>query len=113
MHEYEFDLIPPAAGTFTTAVALSTFTYLMMEIPELQEQLHNEISRNVGAATPSGEHRKSCALMEATILEILRFISHVPLNLPHYTLQDTSIGPYRIPKDTQVGCARVGCSGVV
>ncbi len=90
------------SGTLTTSIALSVFVYLMMEHPNLQTDLQNEASGHVRADTPSGEHRRSMPLMEATILEILRYISHVPLGLPHFTLRDTTIGGYRIPKNTQV-----------
>ena len=65
-----------------------------------------EIYREIGRERlPSGGDRQNMPLMEATILEILRYLSHVPLNLPHYTTEDTSIGKYDIPKNTQVnGC---------
>ena len=89
-------------GTFTTAIALSTFAYLMMENQELQKDLLEEATSELRSRTPSGEDRKKMPLMEATILEILRYISHVPLNLPHCTLENTTIGGYDVPKDTQV-----------
>ena len=76
----------------------------MMENQELQRDLQEEASRELGSRTPSGEDRKKMPLMEATILEILRYISHVPLNLPHYTLENTTIGGYEVPKNTQVCC---------
>ena len=91
------------SGTFTTAIALSTFIYLLMEFPGLQRHLQKECSHHIGARAPSGEDRKKMPLMEATILEILRYISHVPLNLPHFTIEDTRIGGFHIPKNTQVG----------
>ena len=74
----------------------------MMENQELQKDLLEEATSELGSRTPSGEDRKKMPLMEATILEILRYISHVPLNLPHCTLEDTTIGGYDVPKDTQV-----------
>ncbi len=100
-------------GTFTTAIALSTFVYLMMEHPDLQKQLQNEADRHLGSTqneadrhlgsrTPNADDRKMMPLMEAAILEILRYISHVPLNLPHFTLENTTVGGYTIPKNTQV-----------
>ena len=74
----------------------------MMENQELQKDLLEEATSELRSRTPSGEDRKKMPLMEATILEILRYISHVPLNLPHCTLEDTTIGGYDVPKDTQV-----------
>ena len=40
--------------------------------------------------------------MQAIVLEVLRLISHVPTNLPHYTLTDTRLGEYDVLKNTQV-----------
>ena len=34
--------------------------------------------------------------------ELLRYISHVPTLVPHATMEDTTLGGYTIPKDTQV-----------
>ena len=38
-----------------------------------------------------------------TILEVLRYISHVPLLLPHMATKDATIQGYFIPKGSQVG----------
>ena len=40
--------------------------------------------------------------MFQTMYELLRYISHVPILLPHATMEDTTLGGYTIPKDTQV-----------
>ena len=37
-----------------------------------------------------------------TILELLRYISHVPMLLPHMTTIDTTVQGYLIPKGSQV-----------
>ena len=34
--------------------------------------------------------------------ELLRYISHVPMLVPHATMEDTALDGYTIPKDTQV-----------
>ena len=34
--------------------------------------------------------------------ELLRYISHVPTLIPHAAMEDTTLGGYTIPKDTQV-----------
>ena len=40
--------------------------------------------------------------MFQTMYELLRYISHVPTLLPHAAMEDTKLGGYTIPKDTQV-----------
>ena len=40
--------------------------------------------------------------MFQTMYELLRYISHVPMLVPHATMEDTTLGGYTIPKDTQV-----------
>ena len=36
------------------------------------------------------------------MLELLRYISHIPFLIPHAVMRDTVLGGYAIPKDTQV-----------
>ena len=36
------------------------------------------------------------------MLELLRYISHIPFLIPHAAMRDTVLGGYTIPKDTQV-----------
>ena len=38
----------------------------------------------------------------ATVLELLRYISHVPLALPHFTTDDTSVAGFTVKKHTKV-----------
>ena len=40
--------------------------------------------------------------VEATILELLRFKTVVPLAMPHQTLRNTEVGGYFIPAETMV-----------
>ena len=47
-------------------------------------------------------------LLLQVILELLRYISHVPLLLPHMTTKTTTINNYLIPKGTQVGTKVLG-----
>ena len=46
--------------------------------------------------------RADMPYLEACLLETLRFISHVPLAVPHATICNTVIGGKTIPKNTTV-----------
>ncbi|XP_034404914.1 putative inactive cytochrome P450 2G1 [Cyclopterus lumpus] len=46
------------------------------------------------------EDRKSLPFTDAVLHEIQRLIDIVPMNIPHYALQDISFRGYTIPKDT-------------
>jgi cytochrome P450 len=41
--------------------------------------------------------------VEAAILEIMRYKTLVPLGVPHFTMCDTEVGGYFIPKGALVG----------
>lgn len=52
--------------------------------------------------TPNIFDRESMPYTQATIFELLRFQSPLPILVPHMTLEDTSIGSHRIPAGTIV-----------
>ena len=91
------------SATFTTSVAMTALVLILVNYPDVQAKLQAEIDWHVGnARLPEVEDHCNMPLMEAAILETLRYISHVPLSLPHMTLADTAIGGYDIPKHTEV-----------
>ncbi|XP_060567337.1 steroid 17-alpha-hydroxylase/17,20 lyase-like [Ruditapes philippinarum] len=91
------------AGTDTTTTALTCFLLVLLYRPEIQKRLHTEIDHVIGSSRePSLSDRPSMPYMEACLYETLRYISHVPLAVPHATTCDTSVGGKRIPKNTTV-----------
>ena len=46
--------------------------------------------------------RESLHHVEATILELQRYASIVPVSVPHSTMTDVTVGEYTIPKGTEV-----------
>ena len=51
---------------------------------------------------PGLDDHPSLPLVQATIMEILRLGNVAETALPHYTLKDTTLAGYRVPKDTVV-----------
>ena len=90
-------------GTDTTTTALTCLILVLLHRPEVQKHLHDEIDDVIGHFRPPSLSDKSLMpYLEACLLETLRFISHVPLAVPHATICDTEIDGYRIPKGTTV-----------
>ncbi|KAK3097195.1 hypothetical protein FSP39_007347, partial [Pinctada imbricata] len=91
------------AGFDTTATTLRWAFLLLASNPRVQENVQKELDNILGVnRRPSLSDRSQLPFMEATILEILRMASTVPLSLPHNTLEDTEFLEYFIPKDTVV-----------
>ncbi|ESO94963.1 hypothetical protein LOTGIDRAFT_63600, partial [Lottia gigantea] len=86
------------AGTDTTATALTSLLLIFLNYPEVQDRMFQEISSVIGTETsPSLHHRESLSYCEAVLLELLRYLSHVPLAVPHYSIENTAIGGKNIP----------------
>ncbi|XP_051499746.1 LOW QUALITY PROTEIN: steroid 21-hydroxylase [Apus apus] len=79
-------------GTETTATALAWATAFLLHRPELQEQLRQELWRELGpGGTPEVGDTGRLPLLQATIAETLRLRPPVPLALPHCALRHTSV----------------------
>ncbi|XP_013380043.1 steroid 17-alpha-hydroxylase/17,20 lyase [Lingula anatina] len=91
------------AGTDTTFTAIICFILLMASHPDVQDRLRDEIDQVVGKdRRPTLSDRQNMPYMGATLFELLRYISHIPLAIPHCTTVDTQVMGYSIPKDTQI-----------
>ena len=70
---------------------------------DLQTRLFQVISTDIGVnRLPTVSDRPRLDMVEATVLELLRYISHVPLGLPHFTTADTSVAGFFVGKHTKV-----------
>lgn len=91
------------AGIETVSTALSWAMLLVLSEPGLQEDLQAELKREIGTdRLPTLQDRARLPLLQATVLEVLRKSTVIPLALPHYTTEDSTVGGYHVPKGTTV-----------
>ena len=91
------------AGTETVATTLMWGILHMVNNPDVQEKVQSELDQVVGhGKLPNYSDRAKLPYTSATLLEVQRISSVVPLSLPHSTICDTKLLDYDIPKETQV-----------
>lgn len=91
------------AGLETVSNALCWAMAYVVNNPKIQQSLHRELDSAVGRhRLPTIEDKPNMPLLQATVLEVLRISSVLPLALPHQTSAETTLGGYTIPKDTLV-----------
>src|SRR6218665_655751 len=91
------------AGSETTSFTVLNSLVLFANHPELQKRVQDEIDSVVPLERlPSVSDMVKLPLTEATMLEVMRFKTLIPLSLPRRTLSDTEISGFHIPKGTVV-----------
>lgn len=81
----------------TTATALTCLILILLQNQDLQTRMQEEINGVFPEGVfPSLSKRQQTPFTEAVILELLRYISHVPLAVPHSTLENATICGYHI-----------------
>jgi cytochrome P450 len=76
--------------------------HLLAEHPQIQNRIQREIDDIIGEREAHIKDRNNCPFTEAVILETLRYISHAPLAIPHYTSEDCTISGRAVSKGTTV-----------
>ena len=91
------------AGTDTVSSTVQWTVQLMATRPQLQQDIVAQIHSVVGhSRKPALADRENLPLMEAVVLEVLRYVSVQPFALPHQTTRDTTLRGYDIPAGTVV-----------
>jgi cytochrome P450 len=91
------------AGAESTSNTIAFGLLYMILYPDVQEKVYREIQEVVGSdRIPSFEDRTRMHYTEAVLLELLRYATITPQAVPHYTVTDTTLNGYDIPKDTLV-----------
>ncbi|XP_012142656.2 cytochrome P450 18a1 isoform X1 [Megachile rotundata] len=92
-----------SAGMETVKTTLEWAIILMLHHPEAAAAVQEELDQVVGRSRmPALEDLPFLPVTEATILEVLRRSSVVPLGTTHATTRDVTLHGYTIPAGTQV-----------
>ena len=89
-------------GMATTSTLMYSFLGICTSHPEVQKRIQEEVDRELGERFPSLEDRDNMPYCQAVVYETMRYLSHVPLLIPHKTLVDTTINGKEVSKDTTV-----------
>ncbi|XP_072045010.1 cytochrome P450 2J4-like [Amphiura filiformis] len=92
-----------AAGTETTSTTLRWAVLYMMAFPEIQDRIHQELDSVVGRnRLPKLADKTELPFTCATLFEVQRIATIAPLGVPHSCGEDTTLGPYTVPKGSIV-----------
>uniref|UniRef100_A0A8C4WLU1 Unspecific monooxygenase n=1 Tax=Gopherus evgoodei TaxID=1825980 RepID=A0A8C4WLU1_9SAUR len=88
------------AGFDTVATCLFWIFLYLVNNPDIQTKIQEEIDGKIRLRSPRFEDRKDLHYTEAFISEILRHTSFIPLTIPHHAMKETILNGYLIPQDT-------------
>ena len=89
-------------GSETTAITLYALVGLLAHYPLIHKRLQEEVDDVIGKRTATLADRSKCHYVQATVLEVMRNAGLAPLLALHKAMHDTSLGGYKIPKDTLI-----------
>ncbi|GFU19784.1 cytochrome P450 2U1 [Nephila pilipes] len=91
------------AGSETVRLVVDWFMLTMAAYEDVQEKIHAEIDSVIGRnRSPNWSDHLKMPYTEATIMEIMRWRTVVPINILRYTLWTTELNGYVIPKGSYV-----------
>lgn len=90
-------------GSDTTTTTMRWALYYMATHQDIQNKVHQEIVERFGIDEhPSYADRTKLPFTEATLLEIQRSSTLLPLSLPHRVMDEVNFMGYTFPNDTMV-----------
>ncbi|CAG5115331.1 unnamed protein product [Candidula unifasciata] len=96
-----FDLF--GAGTETTSTTIYWCLLYMLNYPEVQEKVSDEIKYKVGTdRVPTIQDKTQLNYLNAVIMETQRLASIVPLSLTHMCSEEVTLKDYTLPKGTWI-----------
>ena len=91
------------AGSETPTSALLWVFIQLAKYPDVQAKIHKEIDDVIDLKEGINMQDKlNLPYTEAVIAETIRYVSFMPMAIPHFTTKDVMLDGYRIPKDTVV-----------
>jgi len=104
------DLIIAGTETSTSTLLWALVLLAGHDGQSVQEHMWKEIDSQVPRGRlPSLADRSHIPFVQATILEVMRIKTVVPLSVRHWTSQDTAVGGYFIPANTMASNSHVIC----
>ena len=102
-HLYANSMAFFTAGSGTTKDFIEWCLQVLVVMPEIQEKMRHEIDSVVGRdRRVMMRDKPMLPYCEAVIAEVDRFASIIPLGIIHTVGDDAELGPYFLPKGTQV-----------
>ncbi len=89
-----------APGMTTTSKTLEMMVAILVNHPEIQDAVYEEIKSVIGIRQPRIEDKLSMPFTQAVILETLRYHSMTPLCIPHVASCDSELQGFFIPAGT-------------
>ncbi|KAI4347714.1 hypothetical protein L6164_008498 [Bauhinia variegata] len=91
------------AGTETTTGTLTWALALMLNNPQVLSKAQHELDTKIGRERLATESDLTkLEYLDAILKETLRLYPPAPLNLPHESMEDCTVGGYHIPAGTRL-----------
>ncbi len=87
-------------GMATTSKTLTMMLAILVNHPNIQDAVYQEINDTIGRRQPKTEDKLSMPFTQAVILEMLRYQSSFPFAIPHRAKYDSMLQGYLIPAGT-------------